>query len=201
MQNHSLALAYQPIQPPFVALQSAACSDEALVDHIHEGDPGAELQLVKRFHGSIKNLARQMGADLDLSEDLAQETLLKVILNLRDGRLEDASRLAAYINQTARFTYYGWRRNKNSQLEFRESCDEAKHEKDLEQTILEANEQLWLCSQIQKLNMPRDRQLLLRVYFDHQDKRAVCTEMDLSPDQFDKLICRARKRLQKVIHA
>jgi RNA polymerase sigma factor (sigma-70 family) len=198
MLNHNLAFAEPTLTPPVHVPKIDASPDALLVTRIRARDTAAEHQLVARFHPAVKKLARQLGADANLSEDLAQETLLKVLINLRAGRLKEASRLAAYINQTARFTYYGWQRNKNNQLELWESCDDARHEFETEQAVVAANEQRWLARQIHKLNMPRDKQLLLRFYFDHQDKCAVCAELDLSPHQFDKLMCRARKRLQKI---
>ncbi len=194
MPTHNLALA----QPPLESLNPACDSDATLAVSVRAGCPGAEHTLVERFQPQIKRIGRKLGADGALCDDLAQETLLKVILNLRDGRLKDPNKLSAYIHQTARFIYYRWQQNKHNQMELRESCDDARHSADVEQEYLKASERLWLTRQIEKLTMQRDRQILLRFYFDHMEKCDVCAELDLSDDQFDKLIWRARQRLMKV---
>lgn len=196
MPNHNLALAYQPPQ----SATPVADDNESLVHRIRGGDPGAEHTLATRFQPQITMVGRQLGADSTVCDDLVQETLLKVLLNLRDGRLKDPKKLSAYIHQTARFTYYRWLQNKHSQLELRESCDDARHSSEVEREFLQASDRLWLAEQISKLRMERDQQILIRFYFDHQEKCEVCDEMDLSFDQFDKLIWRARTRLKKVVH-
>lgn len=183
------------------SLQQSAVDDcKSLVRRISSGDPLAEHLLVKRYQSRVEHVARQLGANQTLREDLGQEVMLKVILNLRDNRLNDASKLRAYIDQTARFIYYGWQRNKNSQLEYQASCDE--HEAspdDVAQMYLESRDREWLVKQIEQLKMSRDQELLLRFYLDHQEKCEVCEALDITDAQFDKLIFRARQRLKKVV--
>ncbi len=200
MSYNNFAIAYEPHNPLYPAADKMA-DDASLVRRIGSGDARAEHTLAEKFYRQIKQIGRQLGADVTLCDDLAQEALLKVIQNLRGSRLKDANKLQAYIAQTARFTYYGWQRNKNNQLELRESCDDAKHSNDVEQEFLMASNRLWVIQQIEKLTMWRDRQLLLRFYINHQEKSDICAALDLKHDQFDKLICRARKRLKKVIQS
>jgi RNA polymerase sigma factor (sigma-70 family) len=186
------------------SLQNRSFNDcKSLVKRICAGDPVAEHLLAKRYQSHIEHLGRLLGADRVLREDLAQEVMLKVILNLRANRLNDASKLRAYIDQTTRFTYYGWQRNKNSKLEFMPSCDDEQAESG--NTVEEAYEQsqnrAWLTEQIDKLNVYRDKQLLLRFYLDHRDKCEVCAELDVTDVQFDKLIHRAKQRLRRIADA
>lgn len=196
MPKNNLALAPPLLEP----IDQPTLSDKALALSIRAGDSSAEHTLAERFQPQIKTIGRKLGADAALCDDLAQETLLKVILNLRDGRLKDPNKLSAYIHQTARFIYYRWKENKHSKLELRETLDDAKHTSNVEQEYVKASERQWLTEQIDKLSMQRDRELLRRFYFDHKEKCEVCVELDLSNDQFDKLIWRARQRLMKVAH-
>lgn len=183
------------------ALQDRAIDDcKSLVQRIRAGDPAAEHLLVKRYQPHIEHLGRTLGADPVLRQDLVQEVMLKVILNLRNDQLKDAGKLRAYINQTTRFTYYGWIRNKNSQLEYQATCDTEAGDADnaVEDSLEQARNRAWLAEQIDKLNQPRDRQLLMRFYLDHRDKCDVCAELNLTDTNFDKLIFRAKQRLKKV---
>ena len=201
MQSHNLALAYEPHHQTYRSLEKTTADDsESLVRRIRLGDTAAEYLLVRRFEPQIKRLGYILGADCALCDDLAQETMLKVILSLRGRRLKEAAKLSAYINQITRFTYYQWQRRKDSQLELKASIDDAQHSNDVEQEFVMTSTYHWIRQEIEKLSMLRDRQLLIRFYFDHKDKPEICVELDLSHGQFDKLMCRARKRLMKVVH-
>ncbi len=198
MPNQQLAYAYEP-NHHLLQSDAPALSDEELVRRIHVGAVWAEHVLAQKYQPQIKRVGRMIGADAALCEDLVQEALLKVIQNLRNNRLKDATKLEAYVNQTARFTYYGWQRNKNSQVEMRGSLDDTKHSNNVELEYMNFSNRLWVMQQIEQLPMWRDRQILLRFYMNHQNKKEICEAMDLAPDQFDKLISRARQRLKKNI--
>ena len=207
MQNTNLAPAYEARNPlNYYPGSNPAddCSendDESMVRRIRNGDRKAEQLLASRFLPRIRLLGRKLGAEAHLCEDLAQEAILKVILNLRSDRLKEVSKLSAYVDQTARFTYFGWRRNRNNQLELRESCDEVQNSSNVEEAYIHACNRLWVIEQIEKLSMQRDQLLLLKFYINEQDKSEICRTLDLSHDQFDKALYRARMRLKKICHA
>ena len=52
---------------------------------------------------------------------------------------------------------------------------------------------------LQELRTPRDRELLTRFYLQDQDKDAICRDLSLDTDQFDKVLHRARGRLKELI--
>ena len=53
-------------------------SDEILIKKFQEGDVGAYSQLVNRFKDRLLNFIYRFVNDLDLAEDLVQDTLLKL---------------------------------------------------------------------------------------------------------------------------
>ena len=53
-------------------------SDEILIKEFQEGDVGAYNQLVNRFKDRLLNFIYRFVNDLDLAEDLVQDTLLKL---------------------------------------------------------------------------------------------------------------------------
>lgn len=57
-------------------------NDEELVELCKQGEEGAFEELIKRYHSSIYNYIYNMVGDKQLSEDLVQETFIKLINNI-----------------------------------------------------------------------------------------------------------------------
>ena len=51
------------------------------------------------------------------------------------------------------------------------------------------------------MNVERDKEILRRYFVFEQDKPLICQALDLTPDQFDKVLYRARNRLKSKIEA
>ncbi|MFW6202616.1 MAG: RNA polymerase sigma factor [Gemmatimonadota bacterium] len=62
----------------------------------------AEAELVDRFHERLLVFAARRFPDTGSAEDVAQETLRRVIEAVREGRVRDPDALPAYVFQTAR---------------------------------------------------------------------------------------------------
>ena len=54
---------------------------------------------------------------------------------------------------------------------------------------------------LSEIRIERDREILTRYYVADQDKKTICDALQLQPDQFDKLISRARKRFKEAFQA
>jgi len=76
----------------------------------------------------------------------------------------------------------------------------------LEQLPADATDR-WLESKIaarvkrilQDLPSRRDREILVRFYLQEEEKEAICRDLALAPDQFDKVLHRARARLKELL--
>jgi RNA polymerase sigma-70 factor (ECF subfamily) len=73
-----------------------------LTSRIVAGDRAAEDELVSHFSGRVFALLVARTRDRETARDLLQETMLATIATVREGRLNDPSRLAAFILATAR---------------------------------------------------------------------------------------------------
>ncbi len=62
----------------------------------------AEAEIVERFHKRLLVFAARRVEDPVMAEDVAQETLRRVIEALRDGRMEKPDALPAFVFQTAK---------------------------------------------------------------------------------------------------
>ena len=52
---------------------------------------------------------------------------------------------------------------------------------------------------LQELKMPRDREILLRFYVQEADKEEICSELDVSPEHFNRVLFRAKNRFRKLL--
>jgi RNA polymerase sigma-70 factor (ECF subfamily) len=65
-------------------------------------DAAQELSLCQRYAGRIRAYGLSHLRDRPAAEDLVQTVLLSVLVALRDGRVEDPTRLDAYVLGTCR---------------------------------------------------------------------------------------------------
>lgn len=70
---------------------------------MHSDDPdGVASEIADRFFGRVALFAARRLGDRSLGEDVAQETLRRVLAALREGRVDSLDALPAYVFQTAR---------------------------------------------------------------------------------------------------
>src|SRR5690349_21371409 len=73
----------------------------SLVNRIIAGDREAEAELVKHFQPAVLNIIRQ-ATNSSMIEDFAQDTLLLVIVKIRNGELNHPERLGAFVVKVAK---------------------------------------------------------------------------------------------------
>ena len=173
----------------------------ALVEAIAHGDKKAEEQLVCRYRQGIVALLESFTRDRARAEDLTHETLIVVLKKLRNESIDEPQKLASYLYQTAKFMYLGWLRKSDNQLEFREVFDSVAYTQPELESEYSSQQQCRLVRQsIEKLNVERDRDILLRYYFDEQTKPEICEALLLPYLHYDRVISRARGRLRQNIN-
>ena len=74
----------------------------ALVERLKAGDPDAEHDLVLLFRRRVQVMLEIRIRDREAARDLTQETLFAAIGALRDARLREPDRLAAFVYGIAR---------------------------------------------------------------------------------------------------
>jgi len=76
-------------------------ADEALVDLYAQGNNSAFDVLLKRYQKSIHSYIFYIVRNHDLTEDIFQETFLKVIMTIKQGRYTDNGKFKAWITRIA----------------------------------------------------------------------------------------------------
>ncbi len=84
--------------------------DVELARRVAREDRAAEAELCKRWWPRVRAYGRLHLRDEDEALDLAQHVLVVVIDTLRDGKVDDVARLAAFVSGTCRNTLSHWRR-------------------------------------------------------------------------------------------
>lgn len=175
-----------------------------LAGRITRGDRSAEAELVHRYGPRLEFILHRHVREPSLAADLRQEALIVVIQRLRSEALEDPEKLAAFVHRTAinlargeARTYY--RRNTHPDSEGIENvvADEPMVADQIDKMQLaEIIRQL-----LRELRQPRDRQILRRFYLAEESKTSVCASLQVTPEHFDRVLHRARKRFRKILEA
>jgi len=171
---------------------------EQLVTAIGAGDNAMECEFYDRFHNQTLRYLSSYTSDQARAEDIAHDTLLKVLLHLRRSTLNKPASLGSFVRQTAKYSILEWRRLKANQEELTSSFDDSHTIAVEHDQWLARREQLATIKKFVKaLPVSRDREILLRNYYYDECKSSICEALDLDSKNFDRVLSRAKKRLSK----
>ncbi|MGK0335870.1 MAG: RNA polymerase sigma-70 factor (ECF subfamily) [Candidatus Azotimanducaceae bacterium] len=172
---------------------------EQLVDRIKNTDSNAEQQFCLAYYNSTLALIRKLVRDPLLAEDLTQETVLAVLLRLREGKVKQPEFLNRYMMQTAKYTVIAWYRRKANQSHA--SIDDIPvHDKcrGAEDIVFDGERREIVATLMGSMLVARDREVLVRHYLRDEDKMEICQEKNLTSQHFDRVISRARSRCRNL---
>ena len=76
-------------------------SDQVLLNQYLSGDRGAISQLIDRHSNRVRDYIRMMVKDHDLADDILQETLIKAVQVIDDGRYADTGKFLSWMLRIA----------------------------------------------------------------------------------------------------
>ena len=76
-------------------------SDQVLLNRYLSGDRGAISQLIDRHSNRVRDYIRMMVKDADLADDILQETLIKVVRVIDQGRYADTGKFLSWVLRIA----------------------------------------------------------------------------------------------------
>lgn len=163
---------------------------------------GSEAAL-RELRAGVLYLLKCIVQEPALAEDLCNETFRVVLERLRRGPLEDPAKLTSFLAQTARnLALADQRKTQRRRTETGEQAaiDHVRDDKPDPSDDLQSQ---WRARAIRKvlLEMPnlRDRQLLVRLYLNDEDKASICHDLHLSEEHFNRVIYRARERFRVLL--
>jgi RNA polymerase sigma-70 factor, ECF subfamily len=182
---------------PTTASASTHPDYASLVKRIIAGDSAAEAELIAIFKDRVSHIIRRIANNASLTEDLSQDTLLTVIKKIRNGDLQQPESLGFFIASVAR--NHALEQMRAIRRRTSEDLEHAEHVPDPSPNPLEqiqTSEKLKAIREVIDQLIPRDRTLVLRFYINEEPKRVICADLDLTSEQFDRVLHRARKRFK-----
>jgi RNA polymerase sigma-70 factor (ECF subfamily) len=171
-----------------------AAQADALARRIRGGDAAAEAAFVERYHAPLEMLLRKRVKDPTLAEDLCQDVFRIALGALRNGRLQDGSKLASYLAGIARNLASTERRLRQRDRQSAVTETLADQVPRADHRMLAAERARLVREAVRRL-AARDRAVLTAFYLSDMPKDAICERLHLTPAQFDVIKWRALKRL------
>ena len=92
-------------------------SDSQLLNLYMQGDKSAISTLIDKYNRRVRDYLRMMVKDVDLADDIAQETFIKVVSVIDEGRYKDNGKFLSWILRIAHnkaLDYFRSQKNNNS---------------------------------------------------------------------------------------
>lgn len=163
---------------------------------------GSTAKLQELRAGVLLLLRRELGSS-QLAEEFCNESFRIVLERLQKQPLEDPSRLAPYLAQTARYLVIAHQRKSERRQTVTGHGDAIVSVPDpaadpAERAHTDA------CARavrrvLEEIPNVRDREILVRVYLHEQDKEQVCRELGIDEAHLRKVVFRAKERFKSLI--
>lgn len=163
--------------------------------------PPAEGELVRRFWDRIRLFALRRTGDVAAAEDVAQETLRRVLEALRADRILNVEALPGFVFQTARHVCLHHARSAEREgraMDRLRRVDERPADPDPLTRLVTAERRAAVCRALDRLP-DADRVLLAALYYDQLDPGEAAARLGLSPGALRVRKHRALKRLGELL--
>ena len=167
--------------------------DEAYLTRLRSADPETESHFSSYFGRMLTLKLRNRLRGSNSVEDLKQETLLRVLKNIRsDSSLREPEKLGSFVNSICNFVLLEHFRyqKRESQLE-EDKFDPPDTKVDLERSLSTAEIKKQVHAALGKLDQ-RDRSLLSALFIEERGKDEVCREFGVDRDYLRVLLYRAK---------
>ena len=167
-----------------------------LVARVAAGDPGAEGEIVEHFAPRVRAMAVVRTRDRDLARDLAQETLLAVLLALRKGQVRESDRIEGFVAGVARNVINNYKRRslKHPESPLDDDAPVIAVEDDRD-----GRERRRLMARALSTLSPADRQVLLMTLVEGLKPGQIAAKIGVSADVARARKSRALKRILEVL--
>jgi len=177
------------------------CSSEQIIAGIRQGDSAYESEFYRRYHHRVISFLQSYTNHRSHAEDIAQNALIIVLVRLRSSGIENPAKLSAYVFQTAKYSYFGGLRSAANRYQSHVQLEDVDTGLDCIDTTIRQERRRLVNQLINRLEIPRDREILQRTYTYEEPKASICESLRLTSLHFDCVIDRARKRFRHLVES
>jgi len=170
----------------------------------HPGADRAMIEaLIARQYPGLRLLILRRVQNNDVAQDLLQDAVRTTWEKWQSGQIERPELLGGYIFKVAMNLLRNLRRSAHERMNRQapEALEALPAETDATDRWVEKKIGLRVRRLLEAMNVPRDREILIRLYLNDEDRETICRDLALDADQFDKVLHRARARLRTLIEA
>lgn len=174
---------------------------EELAINISNGDMSAAEEFVKEYYKWLLFVIRRAFPRMNSHEDVVQDAFLLIIKHLKQNKINKVEAVLGYLRTSAINIGQEYLSKQKRII----SVDSVTlnliedNKGDVLSSLIWENRVEYVKQLMKELTMTRDREILYKFYFEDVDKAEICAQLDMTPNQFDKVIHRAKKRLRKII--
>lgn len=173
-----------------------------LVARVRAGDSRAEEEIVLRYQRGLRFLLRRRTKDVELADELLQETWIVALRKMRAGEVGDPSRLAGFLCGIAKNLALGDAR-KTFRRQTTANTEIVDRAIDTAPGVYERVSRAEACNFVRRmigeLKMKRDREILRRFYVEDEDKQTICRDLQIDGTHFNRVLFRAKARFREAI--
>jgi RNA polymerase sigma-70 factor (ECF subfamily) len=159
-------------------------------------------EIYVRYRRPLMQVFLQRRIDRDAAQDLLQRTFLQAIKKIRAEGLEDPGNLGGYLYRTAcKLATAYWRGELARRIDHDGELLSNLHDNALSMEEALDHDLRAKCVRelMNKLPMPRDREVLERFYLKEEARSAIRESMNLTELQFNQVLWRARQRFAEIL--
>ena len=190
------AIAEQPMASPDADVVAPTTTPPQVVDRA-----AVESLIAKQYTG-LRLLIQRRTGNPEVAADILNQAACIAWEKWQTGQVRKPEEIGGYIFQVAMNLLRNHRRSVSERADRRVDsevigmlpADARSEERWLEKKIALRVKRI-----LQQLPTPRDREILVRFYLQEEEKDAICRNLGLEADQFDKVLHRARARLKELL--
>jgi RNA polymerase sigma-70 factor (ECF subfamily) len=167
-------------------------------------DRAAVEALIAKHYTGLRLLIQRRCGDAEAAADILNQAACTAWEKWQTGQVRRPEEIGGYIFQVAMNLLRNRRRKIAERADRRVDSEVLGHlpaDVDATDRWLEKKMAVRVKRVLQELPTPRDREILVRFYLQEEEKDAICRDLALAPDQFDKVLHRARARLKELLAA
>jgi RNA polymerase sigma-70 factor, ECF subfamily len=167
-------------------------------------DRAAVEALIAKHYTGLRLLIQRRVGDAEVAADILNQAACTAWEKWQNGQVRRPEEIGGYIFQVAMNLLRNRRRSIADRADRRVDSEVLGHlpgNADATDRWLEKKIAARVKDLLQDLSSPRDREILVRFYLREEEKEAICRDLGLEADQFDKVLHRARGRLKELLEA